>query len=151
MSNSIDMDAQMQRHLEVFKVRPRLYVSTAENYQLVENYLAGYLDGLSAPLRCDFSYLFTRWYKQKHNMGGVYDFLTLLPELYPGKSEKELRYLIVEAVAEYFREHPLSEWYGEEFEEEDDNEDDGYPGIRKTPWQRFKNLFSKSHSKTVGS
>src|SRR5689334_16607259 len=107
MSNSWDIDEDQQRHLESFKIRPRMYVATAENYQLVENYLAGYLDGLSAAFGCDFKLMFGRWYKQKNKMEGPHDFLTLIPVLRHGRSEKELRHLIVNAIAEYFRENPL--------------------------------------------
>ena len=124
MNETPDMDARIQRHLEVFKIKPRLSVTTAENYQLVENYLAGYLDGLFAPLGCDFRVIFARRYKQKNNIGGPYNFLTLLPELRHGKSEKEIRHMIVEAVAEYFRENPLSEWYNEDFLEVDEDEEE---------------------------
>jgi hypothetical protein len=34
--------------------------------------------------------------------------------IFTGKSEKELRHLIVDAVAEYFMERPFSGWYVED-------------------------------------
>jgi hypothetical protein len=100
-------DAQMQRHLELFKIRPRMLVKSAANYTLVQNYIEGYLDGLSAVFGYDFRNIIDQWYRKKNNIEEAIELPNYIATHFAGRSEKELRHLLVDTISEYFKENPL--------------------------------------------
>jgi hypothetical protein len=103
-----NIDLRIQHHLEIFKKRPRVFVQSAATYILVQNYIEGYLDGLSVFLKCDMRFVITRWYAEKNNIEGAIDLTDYILVHFAGKSEKELRHILIDAILEYFKERPVS-------------------------------------------
>jgi hypothetical protein len=107
-----DFNIASDKIFETFKVLrqyPLMILSKDDNYSLLQNYLEGYIDGLSFFLNKNMRLEITQWYNKKIGVQTSYYWTNHIPFHFEGNDEKKLKEILIDLTEEYFREN--SDWY----------------------------------------
>jgi hypothetical protein len=94
---------------ETLKKRPLMILSNDSNYQYLQNYVEGYIDGLAHFSNKNVRLDITNWFQQKVDDKTSYYWTNHIPIYYKHKTDEELKLILLETTEAYFRENP--NWY----------------------------------------
>ena len=106
MRNINSINDKIFETFEILRKHPLMILSKDDNYGLLQNYLEGYVDGLSLLLNKNIRTEITLWYKKKMDVQTSYYWTGHIPFHFEGKSDKELKTILLDITEEYFRENP---------------------------------------------
>ncbi|MEO6230637.1 MAG: hypothetical protein ABJB11_01280 [Ferruginibacter sp.] len=94
---------------EILRKRPLMILSKNDSYSLLQNYLEGYIDGLSFISKKNMRVEITQWYKKKLNIQTSYCWTSHIPFHFEEEREDELKAILLNITEEFFREN--ADWY----------------------------------------
>jgi hypothetical protein len=103
MNNSIFLE-----WLKVLRDKPKMILSGPDiTYNMLKTYLEGYLDAYSHSLNKNLRLEITRWFEPRVNLQLSVYLPDFIPVYYKGKTDEELRTILLDLVSEYFEAHPV--------------------------------------------
>lgn len=94
---------------EMLREKPSMIISNHNSYELLQNYIEGYIDGLSLFLNKNMRLEITKWYQKKINMESNFYWTGHIPFHFTGKNEDELKIILLDITEEFFRTN--LDWY----------------------------------------
>ena len=102
MNNSTYINEKILKTLRILRKHPLMIIEKDNSYVLLQNYIDGYIDGLSHCLNKNLRKDITKWYKEKINVDTSCYWTTHIPFHFKGKSEEELKGILIDLTEEYF-------------------------------------------------
>ena len=107
MKETSVLNKKILETFELLKNRPLMVVSKDDSYSLMQNYIEGYVDGMSLFLNKNLRLQITQWYQKKINVSDTHIYWTAhIPFHFAGKGEREQSAILIEITAAYFKENP---------------------------------------------
>lgn len=99
--------------LKCLKERPKMIIPISSiDYLALKIYIIGYIDGISLALGKELVKDITVWFNKKINQQYSISWIDIVPSYYKGKSDEELKDLLLDITAQYFLENP--DWHQSE-------------------------------------
>ncbi len=101
-----DMDSINRKVLETLSVlrsTPLMVITKDDSYDLLQNYIEGYIDGLSHALNKNIRLDVTNWYKKIINSDTSHYWTSHIPIHFKGKSDAELKEILLNITEAYFK------------------------------------------------
>ncbi len=98
--------------LETFRIigqRPLMILPNDYSYHLLQNYIEGYIDGLSQTYDLNLRSMITRWYSKKVGVQTSYYWSAHIPFHFEGKNDDELKVILIDITVNFFKENP--DWF----------------------------------------
>jgi hypothetical protein len=93
----------------ILREYPLMIITKDCSYSLLQNYIEGYVDALSLFSNKSMRSEITQWYKKRVDTQTSYYWTGHIPFHFEGKSEEELKAILIDLTDEYFREN--LHWY----------------------------------------
>ncbi|MBC7861579.1 MAG: hypothetical protein IAF38_01315 [Bacteroidia bacterium] len=99
---------KLLERLKLLKEKPALVIghSSPVPYSIVANYLQGYFDGMGVSCGININLSITNWWKNKVNVTGGFYMDRGITLINKGKSEEELKRILMSETINFFSENP---------------------------------------------
>ena len=109
MKNSNAINDKVFDLFKILRKYPLMILTKDSSYFLLQNYIEGYVDGLSLILNKNMRQEITQWYKKKINTQTTYYWTGHIPFHFKEKDDHKLKEILLDITEQYFRENP--DWY----------------------------------------
>jgi hypothetical protein len=93
--------------LNILKQRPKMIIAASDiDYLILRIYVEAYLDGIGTLMNKNIGKEITEWFQKKINQKSSYYWTTHIPFYYEGKSDEELKKILLETTETFFNENP---------------------------------------------
>lgn len=93
--------------LRILRDRPLMIIAKDDSYVFLQNYIEGYIDGLSHCLNKNMRQEITKWYKAKFDTETSYYWTSHIPFQFSGETDDELKKKLLDITEEYFKKNKL--------------------------------------------
>jgi hypothetical protein len=105
----MEIDASVRTFIKVLKEKPLMIFTGDTSYYSYKVYVEGVLFGLSSAYNINLILDITLWLRKKLKRDMDVFWTTYIPIYYKGKTEDELKLILIQTLSDYFDEHPG--WY----------------------------------------
>lgn len=103
MNDMDNINRKVLETLSVLRNTPLMVITKDDSYDLLQNYIEGYIDGLSHALNKNIRLEVTNWYKKIINSDTSYYWTSHIPIHFRGKSDAELKEILLNVTEAYFK------------------------------------------------
>jgi hypothetical protein len=107
MENLVNINKKILETFNLLKTRPLMILANDSNYANVQNYIEGYVQGLSHFGNIDLMTKINGWYEKKVKKRIAVHWTCHIPTQYKNKNDDELKQILLNITEEYFIENPL--------------------------------------------
>ena len=102
-----NINTEILETFSILKNTPLMILADNSNYVYLQNYVEGYIDGLSNFVNMDLRLEINKWYKKKVNRQTTYHWTSHIPTQHKNKTDDQLQQILLDITEEYFIENPL--------------------------------------------
>ena len=95
--------------IKILKEKPKMVISESDiTYEILRVYVEGFINGIEISLNLDLMKEITKWYMKKVDIKTSYYWTGHIPLHFEGKTDEELKTILLELTEEYFKENSFT-------------------------------------------
>jgi len=108
MADANQLNEEILKWLDILRKRPGMVVVKSDSYNLLVNYLEGYIDGISLLLNRNLRLEISKWYIRKNSLPVYNTYWThFIPLVFEGNTENQLKDILLDVTEDFFKENPV--------------------------------------------